>query len=473
MIWLLACSEPAVETLTVSGVELDVASPVLDPLLDDVALQVTSTLTGDELPECAHIVEAVDPAGRIATLLDADAEWGASSVTWDGLADDGTPFEQGIAQVQSILDCPDGVAIDAVEVDVLRLAPVEIDFWNDVPLAYHKASLDSYELTLVDMPVWIDGAEPWADPDRPPWGDGEPEPPWNLPVGQVAGETMQVSAVFSDSVETDRTVLVGDDVLQTWAPGAELTFTTPAAPTTVGRDELELTWSFHVVQGDTIAPVPGTFTSTHPRYVVVDQPWVPDGTFMGGSPSVAWIGVLEDVNEATAGIEADDHFALMDALRDHLHEDAYLVYNPSDSAYSSFSGSYITWTYTWVEMSEWLDRSSGVDLYCHSLACVLSSQANHLGLPAEYVTLAYNFQTNLTRAAGSEDWQQWSFNSHGVVTVDGEHIWDAAVDYDGDDDPANEPVTPVSAKGVPFDEYLELLTADEIGQVNGGRCFVF
>ena len=192
------------------------------------------------------------------------------------------------------------------------------------------------------------------------------------------------------------------------------------------------------------------------------------------SADVAWIGVLDEVNEAVAGLPADDHFALMDNLRDQLHEDPFLVYDPSDSAYSSFEGSYITWDYTWVEMSDWLARSSGVHLYCHSLACVLSSEANHLGLPAEYVTLAYNFQTHLTRAAGTEDWQRWSFNSHGVVTVDGgEHIWDAAVDYDGDEDPDSEPVTAVSAKGTPFDEYLELLTADEIGQVNGGTCFVY
>ncbi|MCP4807984.1 MAG: hypothetical protein GY884_21785 [Proteobacteria bacterium] len=481
MIWLLACAGPPVETLTLSGIEIEADVPVFDPRLDEVALGLTVTLTGDPLPGCAVEVGAMQERGWTSDLGSWDADWDAPArLAWDGTMEEGA-VRQGVVQVVATLVCPDGTAVATAEIDVVRLAPVELSFDSGVDLAFHKTSLDVWEVTeLADVPAWTrlpgeEPADPWADPDRPPWGAEGPGDEHNLPIAQIAGETMQVTATFEGSETSEHTILVGGpgDAWQTWSPEAVRIWTTDPAPTIVGHDELALTWSYAVLVDDQPVAIPGTFTSTHGRYVVVDAPWVPDGSWMDGSPSVAWVGVLEDVNEAVAGIEADDHFALMDALRDHLHEDTYLVYNPSDSAYSSYDGSYITWNYTWVEMSNWLDRRSGIDLYCHSLACVLSSQANHVGLPAEYVTLAYNFKTNLTRAAGSDTWQQWSFNSHGVVTVDGEHIWDAAVDYDGDDDPTHEPVTAVSAKGVPFEEYLDLLTADDIGQVNGGRCFVF
>jgi hypothetical protein len=128
-------------------------------------------------------------------------------------------------------------------------------------------------------------------------------------------------------------------------------------------------------------------------------------------------------------------------------------------------------------MGDWLDRQNGIDLYCHSLACLLSSQANHLGIEAEYITIVdqrhpdtgQRFTTWLTRAAGTDNWRQWTFNSHGIVRYDG-LVWDAAVDVDGDDDPSRLPVAPVSPKELSFDAYMAILTAHDMTIVNHGRC---
>ena len=516
---LLACTpsdDSVIRTTLVYG-EVFVNLPstrVLDPKLGGL-VEGDVLLAGGPIQECSHTLVAQDHLGRTRTILEEDAEWReARSFSFDGLDDEGLAFDPGRIDLVATVDCGElGVARNLQDVAVVRLGAVAMDFGgpDSVPLAYHAVGFGQPGITeLEGIPEYRNGRafshelgdldddageprtppEPWLDPDVPPWGADSPGKRHNLPTGQVYGTRPQVTVSFGAEAVSQvtglaltaggaepPTVLVGGpelEGLQTWAPGETRTWTlSTAAPMVLGYDTFELDLEYYALVDDEPVLI-GTETTTHPRYTLADQPWVPDGAWLDASPDVAWIGVLDEVNEAVAGLPADDHFAVMDALRDQLHEDPYLVYDPSDSAYSSYDGSYITWDYTWVEMSDWLARSNGVDLYCHSLACVLSSEANHLGLPAEYVTLAYNFQTHLTRAAGSEDWQRWSFNSHGVVTVDGGgHIWDAAVDYDGDEDPDREPVTAVSAKGTPFDEYLLLLTGDDISQVNGGTCFVF
>lgn len=490
------------------------ATTVLDPKLGGL-VSGDVLLTGGPIDGCTHTLHAQDHLGRSRVILEEDAEWrDARAFSFDGLDDDGFAFDPGRVDLVATVDCGElGAAVNLQPVSVVRLGAVAIDFGgaDSVPLAYHAIGLGEPHVTeLEGIPEYRNGrafageladlddddgeprvpADPWLDPAIPPWGGDSPTRRYSVPTGQVYGTFPQVTVSFGFDAVSPITglalpaggieppiLLVGGpalDGLQTWEPGTTRTWDmTEAAPDVLGYDEFELTLEYYALLEDEPVLI-ATETSTHPRYTLADQPRVPDGTWFDASPSVAWIGVLAEVNDAVAGLDGADHFALMDALRDQLHEDPFLVYNPSDSSYSSYDGSYITWDYTWVEMGDWLGRTSGVDLYCHSLACVLSSEANHIGLPAEYVTLAYNFRTHLTRAAGTEGWQSWSFNSHGVVTVDGGgHIWDAAVDYDGDEDPDHEPVTAVSAKGTPFDEYLELLTADDISQVNGGTCFVF
>ena len=519
MIWLLACAGSGHETglSTVersASVALSIGAPaVLDPELVAAELAVDVRVEGDAFEDCTLRVEARDQAGRARVLAETDPVWDEGlQLGFDGRDADDLPFDPGPVQLVGTLDCGElGSAVGTDMAYVLRLGLTSIDFGGDdvAPLAFHRTGAATEALTLLDeLPEWslgeggladldADDGSPralpaaWLDPAVPPWGAGEPDVR-SLPYAVVAGGTTELDVTFGEQAVSAATGLVipaegerdgwawlpevhvtADGLAEThpWRPGQTVTFTvSEAAPTSLGSSTESLTWRFSV-DGEEL---PGTLTTEHPRYVVVDLPTVPDGTGLGGSPAVAWIAALADVDEAVAGLEASDTVAIMDALREHLHHDPQLVYDPSDAAYTDYSGTYITWDWIGVDLGDWLDRNDGVELYCHSLACVYSSLGNHLGLPTEYVTLGIGFTTNLARAAGTESWQRYGFNSHGIVTVDGgATVWDAAVDFDGDDDPASSPVEPVSPMGWSIDDYLEALTPDPIGVVNGGRCYVF
>ena len=181
--------------------------------------------------------------------------------------------------------------------------------------------------------------------------------------------------------------------------------------------------------------------------------------------------VLADTADAVQG--APDAAAVMDGLRDRVYTDPWLLYDPSDSAYSDYDGAYMYWDSITSQLSDWLDRRQGLNLYCHSVSCLLSTLGQSWGADAEQIVLGVGFDTNLARAAGTETWGRWSFNSHSVATLDGgAHIWDASIDLDGDEEPDQQPVTPVSPKGMDGEEYLWRLTYDEIGIINRGKCFV-
>jgi hypothetical protein len=506
MIWLLACTS-TFEREHEASVRVEVEAPgLLDPKLEgEPSLKVRVRREGDAQGTLRLL--AVQGGREVLLGEGEDAEL---VVDWDGAG-----LAPGPVELVGVLEADQGQAVGVAEAGILRLGVVAIDFHGEdtAPLAYHRSSLSS-GLDIQDLggvPEWLSdrvsegeladldldsgqprpGPEVWADTDFPPWGSGEPGGlglgSHNLPSAWLAGGRPQVSAHFGSTAVSPEglavdagapgvLVLAGADELeglQDWVPGAERSWRmTEAASAALGRDEQSLTWRFFaVVDGEPVA-IPGHQTTTHARYVLVDQPWTADGEWLGASPNVAWVGVLEDVNASVGGLSADQPEDVLTALRDGLHFEPWLVYNPGDSGYSDFEGSYIYWDYIWFDMSGWLARDDGVDLYCHSLACLLSAQANQVGIEAEYVTLAQGFTTHMVRAAGTEDWRRWSFNSHGVVGYDG-RIWDAAVDYDGDDDPDAAPHTPVAATGVEFEAYLDLLTADEIGQVNGGRCVLY
>jgi len=219
--------------------------------------------------------------------------------------------------------------------------------------------------------------------------------------------------------------------------------------------------------------VPGSLETEHRLYVTAGQPDLLDGADIGASPPVARVGALDAVADAVAGLPADDALVL-DALRDFLHNHPEVVYNPNDRSYSGYEGDYVYWDYVWVELTDWLDHSDGTDLYCHSMSCLLSTLAGHVGVDARQQILGHYFDTHLTRAAGTSDWQDWYFYSHSVVSPDGgATIWDAAVDLDGDGDPSRQPVDPIEASGLALEDYLALLTADDIGIVGSGRCYAY
>lgn len=516
-------------------VDLDVATgAVIAPGLDGeptLEVAISSPIPMDD--RCTVAVSATTVGGAVVDLGTHSAPSGAEPLrlSWDGRDAEGRPVDPGPVQVAADLHCGRTLqGFGEAHTRVVRLGVQAIDFGGDgddqVAIAWHKTDLSNRKVTPVptDVPEWRRGGlepgqaeldrenggtrpapEPWTDAFVPPWGAGTPADvsELNLPIAYVAGGTASIAmtpattarshaghivdvrgpaATHADllpiRVVSEDLVAVGDAV---WSPGTPAHFALEGLPDTLGQHELTLTWRYEAQVDGQWVPIPGHETTRHGLWVLAGDTAVPDGTRNGASPAVSWLGVLADVQPAVQGLPADDLEGVMDALRDQLHTDPWIIYNPGDSAYSSFDGRYIFWDRIWVEMSDFLDRQQGIDLYCHSVACVLSSQANHLGIEAEYITLTHEdradggsavFRTWLTRAAGSERWRQWSFNSHGIVEMDG-NVWDAAVDIDIDDFPGAEPVEAWSPKGVTFEEYQEILSVHRLVVVNRGHCDVY
>jgi MYXO-CTERM domain-containing protein len=492
---------------------------VLDPKLDGAALDFD--VTADGAAPCLFTVTASAASGRSTEVGVVD---GAGSVRWSGRDADGVPFDPGLVTVTATAACGEQTGVASVEVAIVRLGPVRVDFTGPsdgtgghVPLAYHKSDLITRDVQQITVPEWMndrenafqtsaldddDGAprsapEAWSNPHMPPWRAPDlPEPGLgnhNVPAGYVAGSTpvltispgavgtsawsrVPVDAVPAGSPELR---LVSPDLAEpaAWAPGVDVTVAAMPLPERVGKFDLVITWSWEArdATGAWVA-IPGATVTSHPTYLLVDEPVLVDRPDKG-SPAVPWIGVLDDVAEAIDGLPPDK-FAVMDALRTHIHYDPYVEYNPGDGAYSDYNGPYIYWDEIWFRMTEWLDRHDGVDLYCHSVACLLSSTAGTVGIDAPYQTIAPgsgSFRTNLTQAAGDSDWLQWTFNSHGITGVwdaDVLYVWDAAVNLDADAEPWAQPVTDLEPMSMTFDDYLDRLTTNSIGVVNTGHCYL-
>lgn len=502
-------------------------APIFDPKLDgaptlDIHVSVPAALPAS----CTLTLTAHTIGGHSGEIAEIPAPTGpeGTTVTWDGTLG-GLPADPGPVQIAADLACVERLAgFGEARSHIVRLGPGAINFQGEakVPLAWHKANLVTRRISVAPdtLEEWSHGPGPsvlddpdghplsdpplWNDPHNAPWGGGDPQDllARNLPIAYPAGAGFEVrftpgeravsprsgleldargpEGTFSD-LPPIRVVAEGLEPTETaWVPGEPVTFfglPGTVIPDTLGRHELELTWRFEVeIEGEWL-PIPGSAQTTHRLYVLAGPTAVLDGTAYGASPAASWVGVLEDVRPAVQGLPASDTVAALDGLRDRLYTNAWYIYNPNNSSYSSFSGRYIYWDRIWTEMSDFLDRTQGLNLYCHSVACLLASQANHYGIEAEYVTIVHRdhpessrrFRTWLTRAAGSEEWRQWTFNSHGVTGLDG-LIWDAAVDIDGGEDPSSLPVLAVAPKGLSFQDYLDLLTADPMVQVNGGRC---
>ena len=476
--------------------------PAFDPKLDDAGELPISVRPTGYLPEgCAVRAEVRTADGAVVPLAEVDAPVGleVAELSWDGRDGEGFVVDPGTVQITADLWCGSQVqGFGEARTQIVRLGMAQVDFLPteaQVPLVWHKTDLRTRKITGggTSMVEWrggdvLDGPDgdprpgpgPWSHAAIAPWGDGDPLEldHANVPVAYVAGSTFSVRAVPGGKAVSQRSGvqsdargplatwddlptirIVGDELRPSgepaWVPGAPAEFTsTTTLPSILGRRDLELTWRFEALRDDEWVAIPGSTSTVHRVYTLAGPTMVPDGTANGGGPAATWVGVLEDVMPAVEGIEADDAPAIMDALRVNLHTDPYIKYNPSDTAYSTFAGRYIYWDRIWVEMSDFLDRQQGIDLYCHSVACVVSSQANHLGLETEYITIVNEahpetgrtFRTWLTRAAGTTTWRRWTFNSHGITTLDG-RVWDAAVDVDSDDNPGSEPVVPLSPMG--------------------------
>lgn len=510
-------------------VEVDLqVLPAFDPKLADGSLDITVVLPDDLPSDCLFTVTATHEQGLSVSLGELDPV--SATLTWDGHAADGLPLDPGQVQIAADLDCSERLqGFGEARVHIVRLGAAGIDLRTSdpddlVPLAYHRYDLLTRGINTVPTDIWEwrsegskkqladldldDGSprpppEPWNVPHSPPWGTGDPAEvhAMNLPMAAVAGSPLEVSfrpgrravsnrsriavsATGASSADAPAVRVVADTLEPlgeaSWNSGDEASFSGLTAPDTLGLHTIALTWRFQARVGEDWVDMPGELRTEHPLWVTAGPTAVLDGSAWGASASTTWVGVLHDLQPAVQGLPADDHGAILDALRAHLHHDPWITYNPSDSAYSSFEGRYIYWDRIWFDMSDWLDRQDGIDLYCHSVACLLSSQANHLGIEAEYLTIVHadhpdrgrRFRTFLTRAAGTEGWRAWTFNSHGITRYDG-LVWDAAVDIDGDESPAEAPSAAVQPMGLSFAAYAELLTADNMIIVNEGRCANF
>jgi hypothetical protein len=496
---------------------------VVDPKLEgEIALPLLAV--ADEAPAgqgCALHFEAEGRGGQRRTWAPVDSLVAGGRVTtsWDGRDDAGQPFDPGPVRVLARATCEGGAASSAVvDVGVARLGVVRVDLVDHpdgghVPLAFHKVDLyaDSVNEIGVAVPEYENGSTspfdlgdldendgsarvpvaPWANPDFPPWGAGEPEAVrHNVPAGYVAGTKARFSATvgavavspttglavqaFGEEHLELRLVAEGLDAVNANAPvepNGTLSFDLDL-PDVMGRQEIAVTWHFETRTDDGWVAVPGSMTTRHVVYLLAGPPVLRDGTAIGASPALTWIAVLDHLDSVISGLPADPA-TLLDAIRDDLNHDPYILYDPSDWAYSEYEGAYIYWDYIVSDLSGWLDRDDGLALYCHSFSCLLSGLAGSVGVDAPQLVLGVGFHTNLMCAAGTTSWRRYNFNSHSVVSPDkGLTIWDATSDLDGDDDPYDEPVKPVSALGMDGEEYLWRLTYDEIGIVNSGLCYI-
>ena len=528
---LLGCGPDEQTTWYSEAASLELAwvgGSVLDPKLEgEPELQLELHLA--QAPEgqvCAVELEVQQP-GRYE-LLDAGLSLQVgerATLAWAGRDADGVTYDPGLVSLLAVAHCDGGaVAHAAAEAFVLRLGVVEVDFTEQpddgglVPLAFHKLDLLTFGLTELDglVPEYrgypgdsaladLDGDDglprqvpaPWTDPDIPPWGDGVPDASTHsLPTAYTVGSRARLEVVAGSEAVSQHSgallpalghlVTEADappslrlraqglepvDPAAPYAPGATVGFDSEPLPATLGRHQLELEWSFEALGAQGWEPIPGWQTTRHELWITAGPPALRDGSDLGFAPGVAWIGVLAELEDQLTGVDPGAA-TVLDVVRDAVHDDPWLIYNPSDAAYTSYSGSYIYWSYIWIDLASWLDRDDGIELYCHSMSCLLSTLVGHWGVSAPQQVLGVGFQTNLVRAAGTDSWGHWTFNSHSVVSPDdGATIWDASIDVDGDEDPYSEPVEPVSPMGMDGDEYLWRLSHDDIGIVNSGLCY--
>lgn len=484
---------------------------VIDPKLEgDPALSLEVSAEG-AAEGCAGELWVENAVGQRRALALEPGE----AVAWDGLDDEGLAFDPGAAR--ALATCGEAAAL--ADLHVVRLGVTAVDFRagpedGQVALAWHKRTLLDRELSPIDPEIpeylgfvddgWAladldldDGSprpavEPWPDAALPPWGEAEQGAvAQNAPAAYVAGTRPAITVTAGARTVSARAGVALEAlpaegpalrlVLDGWSEeGAEAIWSAEAEialvadeplAETLGRYPTTLSWRWQASSDEGWVDVPGQQRTTHDLWQLAGPTALRDGVELGFAPALTWVGVLAELEEDLQGLPAEPEVVL-DQVRDHLNQDRWLIYNPSDSAYSSYSGPYIYWDYIWSDLGIWLDRAEGIELYCHSLSCLLSVLSGHWGVYAPQQVLGVGFNTNYTLAAGTTSWQTWSFNSHSVVSPDeGATLWDASIDLDGDGDPGSAPSEALAPKGLSQEEYLGLLTEDEIGIVNSGLCY--
>jgi hypothetical protein len=523
---LAACGSgttPVLAVLTLPG------GGVFDPKLEGAAMPLHLDLVSAPEETCQVTWQVADRLGRASAWSPPSPVTltaGAVDLAWDGRLDDGLAAEPGPIDVTAIVDCNGETATTTAGGWIVRVGVVEVELLahpqdgGRVALAYHKVDAATPGVTVIgpDVPAYRVGASPydagdldendgaaratlapWRSPDYPPWGAGDASVGnHNLPAAYQVGARARLTVTPGSWAVSPRTgvplaalgpqALAADaprlrlapvgltpvDPLATLVPGTPVSFDSAPLPDVLGRIELVVPWHFQAEQADgTWIDLPGHMTTVHRVYVVAGPPAIRDGSTMGAAPPVPWIGALEDLDAAVSGI-APDPVSVLTAVREYIHQNRYLQYDPGDAAYTDYTGQYIYWDYISLDLTGWLDRDDGIALYCHSVSCLFSSLAGHLGIDAPQYVLGVGFTTNYVRAAGSEEWRTWGFNSHSVISADGgAHLWDASIDMDGDSNPSALPAEALAPSGLTQAEYLSRLTNDPISVVNEGSCYIY
>jgi len=504
-------TEPPPDGSEAQGIMTFSEGRVIDPKLDGAWIPFNAAV--NNVDDCEVWIGARNGIGQVWTHSDSFEDLG-----WNGRDDDDQFFDTGPFTFHIDADCGDGVqTLFETEGYVIRLGISSIDFHDgedasgNVDIAFHKRNLFETEYSPIsDRPEYKrqaagalmadldsdDGTPrpivtPWADPDVPPWIDGDVAA-HNVPAAYVASEPVSITVTMGESAVSQarririqalgptpdiapdiHLLLDGDRVSDTpIGPGSSLTLSLDAASDTMGKDVRTLNWSFEAKSGEEWHPVAGSIQTQHVLFTLAGEPALLDGSDDGKSPALPWVGVLDDTATIMEGVPAttDD---VLDALRDYLFNHEYIVYDPGAGDYTDFEGPYIYWSEITAQISAFLDRRTGLHLYCHSMSCTLSALAGNHGVFAEQLVLGVSFYTNQTRAAGTDGWMRWSFNSHSVVSPDdGATIWDSSIAMDGDDEPDDYPIEEIMPRGMDGEEYMWRLTYDDIDIVNQGLCYI-
>ncbi len=315
---------------------------------------------------------------------------------------------------------------------------------------YHKTNPSTVEYVEINssMPRWKrsdDKPEPWWQNQYPPFHYRD-SLSYNLPVVVHRRSDILIDMEWEGYVNGLSVSVDGGEFL----PLTELHSLRPSE--TVGSKLRTVKYGFRI--GD--VKIPGEYQTEHIVYTIFDEPVLLDASLWGGSPALPWLQAISLCAEWCQGdltVESATHH-----IRQAIIYDLGFYY--SGRNYTHYDGSYTDWDRIHLEFADFLDMSLGDRLYCHDVACAFSAFAGNFGINLPYVYLGIGFSTNPIRGIGHDSWTTFSWTAHSVNSLnDGETVYDACLNLDGDDNPASSPHEDLDVSDIPLSEYLDRLSS--------------